>query len=52
MLAALEHDVVDRPVAQEVTGGQARVARADDDRGYALDDVTLRRLRRLRWSGW
>jgi hypothetical protein len=40
-LTALEHDVVDRPVGQEVTRGQARVPRADDDRGYALDDVTL-----------
>src|SRR4029077_19162562 len=40
-LAALEHDVVDRPVAEEAARGQARVPRTDDDRGYALDDVTL-----------
>src|SRR5581483_4373580 len=36
-LPALEDDVVDRPVAQEVTRGQARVPRADNDRGGALD---------------
>jgi hypothetical protein len=30
--------VVNRPLAQEVTGGQARVPRADDDRGDVLDD--------------
>jgi hypothetical protein len=30
--------MVDRPVAQEVARGQARVPRADDDRGNALDD--------------
>ena len=36
-LAALEHDVVDRPVAEEVARGEARVPRADDDRGNALD---------------
>jgi hypothetical protein len=30
--------VVDRPVAEEVAGGEARVPRADDDRGNALDD--------------
>ena len=37
-LAALEDDVVDRPVAEEVARGETRVPRADDDRGGALDD--------------
>jgi hypothetical protein len=43
--------MVNRPVAEEAARGQARVPRADDDRGYALDDVALRLglgLRRLR----
>jgi hypothetical protein len=31
--------MVDRPVAQEVTSGEARVTRADDDRGSALDGL-------------
>jgi hypothetical protein len=31
--------MVDRPVGQEAAGGEARVPRADDDRGYVLDDV-------------
>jgi hypothetical protein len=38
-LAALEHDVLDRPVAEEVARGEARVPRADDDRRDVLDDV-------------
>jgi hypothetical protein len=29
--------VIDRPVAEEVAGGEARVPRADDDRGKAVD---------------
>jgi hypothetical protein len=47
-LAALEYDVVDRPVGEEVAGGEAGVARADDDRGYVLDGVVLKILRRPR----
>jgi hypothetical protein len=38
--------MIDRTVAQEVARGQARVPRADDDRGGAFDDLPLRRLRR------
>jgi hypothetical protein len=38
-LAALEHDVADRPVAKEVARGEAGVTRADDDRGDALDGL-------------
>jgi hypothetical protein len=30
--------MIDRPVGQEVTGRDARVARPDDDRGDVLDD--------------
>jgi hypothetical protein len=40
--------VVDGPVAEEAAGGQARVPRADDDRGYALYDVDSETLRLLR----
>ena len=40
-LAALQHDVVDRTAAQEVARGEARVSRADDDRGDALDGECL-----------
>jgi hypothetical protein len=29
--------MVDRPAGQESAGGEARVPRADDDRGNALD---------------
>ena len=36
-LAALEHDVVDRPVGEEAARGEAGVPGADDDRGDALD---------------
>src|SRR6185437_15006898 len=36
--AALQHDVVDRPVAQEVARGKTRVPRADYDRGGAFYD--------------
>ena len=32
-----EDDVIDRPLAQEVARGEARVPRADDDRGAVLD---------------
>src|SRR6202044_1742758 len=35
-LATLEHDVLDRLVAQEVTCSETRVPRPDDDRGGAL----------------
>jgi hypothetical protein len=38
-LAALEHDVVDRPAAQEVACGKTRVPRPDDDGGGALDGL-------------
>jgi hypothetical protein len=31
--------VVDRPFAEEVARGEARVPRADDDRGYVLDGL-------------
>jgi hypothetical protein len=37
-LTALKDDVVDRPLAQEVARGKARVPRPDDDGGSALDD--------------
>ena len=40
-LAALEHDMVDRPLAEEVAGGEAGVAGADDDRGDALDGLAV-----------
>ncbi len=36
-LAAFEHDVVDRPLAQPLTGGQTGVTGPDDDRGDVLD---------------
>ncbi len=36
-LAALEHDVIYRPVAEEVACREARVPRSDNDRGEALD---------------
>src|ERR1022692_4619259 len=38
-LAALEHDMIDRPVAEKVARREARVPRADDDRSDALDDL-------------
>jgi hypothetical protein len=38
-LSALKDDVVDRPVAEEVACGEARVPPADDDRGRALDGL-------------
>jgi hypothetical protein len=53
-LAAFEHDVVDRPVAEEAAGREARVPRADDDGGDVLDDLSpvfperARPVRRLR----
>src|SRR5690606_4149872 len=37
-LTALEHDVVDRPFAEEVARREAGVAGPDDDRGDSLDD--------------
>jgi hypothetical protein len=40
--------MIDRLVGQEAARGEARVPRADDDRGYALDDVDPETLRRLR----
>jgi hypothetical protein len=30
--------MIDRPVAEEMAGGEAGVPRADDDRGSALND--------------
>jgi len=36
-LAALEHDVVDRSLTEEVAGGEASVASAYDNGGDALD---------------
>src|SRR6185369_13093425 len=36
-LAALQHDVVDRPLGEQAAGGESGVTRADDDRGGALD---------------
>jgi hypothetical protein len=42
-LAALEHDVVDRPLGEEMAGGQPGVAGADDDGRDALDLAVLRR---------
>jgi hypothetical protein len=40
--------MVDRLVAKEAARGEARVPGADDDRGYALDDVDPKTVRRLR----
>ena len=31
--------MVDRPLAEEVAGGEARVPRADDDGSYAFDGL-------------
>jgi hypothetical protein len=45
-LATLEDDVVDRLLAEEVAGSEAGVAGPDDNCGYALDGVVLRRPRR------
>jgi hypothetical protein len=36
-LAALEHDMVDRPLTEEVAGGEACVPGAYDNGGEALD---------------
>ncbi len=33
--------MINRLATEEVTGGKARVSRADDDRGGALDDPAL-----------
>jgi hypothetical protein len=40
--------VIDRPFAEEVAGGEARVPRADDDGGYAFDGLAPETLRRPR----
>ena len=45
-LAALEHDVVDRPFGEEVAGGEAGVPGAYDDCGEAFDGEPFRRPRR------
>ncbi|HET9369392.1 MAG TPA: hypothetical protein VFO19_04065 [Vicinamibacterales bacterium] len=50
-VAALEDDVVDRPLGEEAARRQPGVAGADDDRGASLDGSvsgTIGRLRRLR----
>ena len=45
-LAALEHEVIDRPVGQKPADGEAGMAGPDDHRGDALDgDRVLTRLR-------
>jgi hypothetical protein len=44
-LAALEHDMVDRPLTEEVAGGKAGMTGADDNGGEALDIAALRRRR-------
>ena len=36
-LAALQHDMINRPAGKKVAGGEAGVPRADNDRGNALD---------------
>jgi hypothetical protein len=36
-VSTLEHDVVERPLAEEITGGETGVACADYDDGRALD---------------
>ena len=36
-LSPLKHNMVDRTVGEEMTRGQASVARADNDRGSAFD---------------
>ena len=38
-LAALQHDVVDRPLSEEVAGGEAGMAGAYDNCGEALDGM-------------
>ena len=46
-VAALEHDVIDRPVGEKPARGEAGVAGPDDHRGDALDGSrALTRLRR------
>jgi hypothetical protein len=45
-LAALEHDVVDRPFGEEVAGGEAGMPGAYDDCGEAFDGEPFRRPRR------
>ncbi|MEV0615725.1 hypothetical protein AB0I81_20600 [Nonomuraea sp. NPDC050404] len=40
-LAALQDEVVDRPLGEEVARGQARVPGADDDGGDVLDGSAL-----------
>ena len=37
--------MVDRPLPEEVAGGEAGVPGADDDGGYALDSQALKRPR-------
>jgi hypothetical protein len=45
-LAALEHDVVDRPLPEEMAGGKTGVPGTDDDDAEALRGAPLRRRRR------
>jgi hypothetical protein len=42
-LTALDHDVVERPLTEEVAGGETGMAGTDDDGFEALDGATLRR---------
>ena len=51
-LAALEHDVVDRPVAEETARGKARVPRTDDDRGGALDGLAAQATSTVTFVGF
>ncbi|HEX3803074.1 MAG TPA: hypothetical protein VHV75_09560 [Solirubrobacteraceae bacterium] len=44
-LAALEYDVIDRALTQEVAGGKAGMAAADDGGREAFDGPALRRRR-------
>ena len=51
-LSALKDDVVDRPVAEEVARGEARVAPADDDRGGALDGLAFQATSTVTFVGF
>jgi hypothetical protein len=33
--------MLDRPLGEEMAGGQARLPRADDDGGYTFDDTAF-----------
>ena len=51
-LAALEYDVVDRPLTEEVAGGEACVPGADDDRGGALGGLAAQATSTVTFVGF